>query len=306
MTGASNRIDYTQRMHRVLEYVDQNLDRPLELAEVAQLAHFSLFHFHRVFAAWVGETYGEYLRRRRLELAASRLLAQPRVPVLSIALSVGFGSTEAFSRAFKARFSCTPTAWRAREARQGNPDQLLRNRSQAGTRRLRDNTDSDSPSSEPVMKVSVIEWAPVRVAYLRHIGPYGAPLSRFWGETAYPWMISNNLVGQPRYGISHDDPGITAPEKCRYDAAVEVTGPLAAPANAALTTLPGGRYAVTAFRGTALEIGSAWDQLLREWLPSSGLQLDARPFIEHYSRDSTFDPADGTFTCELAVPVAPL
>ncbi|HEY3195909.1 MAG TPA: AraC family transcriptional regulator [Candidatus Dormibacteraeota bacterium] len=74
--------------------------------------NFSSFHFHRLFTAWFGETLGEYVRRRRLETAALRLVAQPRLPVLQVALSVGFGSTEAFARAFKARFGSTPTAWR--------------------------------------------------------------------------------------------------------------------------------------------------------------------------------------------------
>lgn len=155
-------------------------------------------------------------------------------------------------------------------------------------------------------KVSVVDRQPVKVAYLRHVGPYGEPLSRFWQNVAYPWMVSNELLGQPRYGVSHDDPTVTAPEKCRYDAAVEVTRPLAAPGNATTTTLPGGKYAVTPFRGTASQIGVVWNQLLRDWLPSSGLQLDSRPFLEHYNKDATFDPKTGVFTCEIAVPVAAL
>ena len=98
-------------MHRVLEHIDRNLDRELELRTLARVAHFSAFHFHRVFFAWTGETLGAYLRRRRIEIAAGRLAGQPKLPVLSVAISVGFGSTEAFARAFKARFGCTATQW---------------------------------------------------------------------------------------------------------------------------------------------------------------------------------------------------
>src|SRR4029077_8321665 len=98
---------------------------------LAEVAHFSPFHFHRLFAAWMGATLGDYLRRRRVELAAMRLLSQPRLAVLSAALSVGFGSGEAFARAFKARFGCSPSAWReqhgaGREAKR-NPDQAHSN-----------------------------------------------------------------------------------------------------------------------------------------------------------------------------------
>ena len=57
-------------MHGVLEHIDRHLDESLELATLAEVAHFSSFHFHRLFSAWMGETLGDYLRRRRLEVAA--------------------------------------------------------------------------------------------------------------------------------------------------------------------------------------------------------------------------------------------
>ena len=50
----------------------------------------------------------------------------------------------------------------------------------------------------------------------------------------------------------------------------------------------------------------AWDALLRDWLPKSGLQLDSRPFFEHYPVDGSYDPKTGRFSCDICVPVAPL
>jgi AraC-like DNA-binding protein len=95
---------------------NQVIEQPLDLGTLAAVAHFSPFHFHRLFSAWMGETLGDYLRRRKIEVAAMRLVAQPRVPVLHIALSVGFGSAEAFARAFRARFGFSPTSWRVQQA----------------------------------------------------------------------------------------------------------------------------------------------------------------------------------------------
>jgi len=68
-------IEYAQRMNKVLDYIDQHLDTPLDLLTLAEVAHFSTFHFHRVFLAWVGETLGDYMWRRRLEIAAVHLAA---------------------------------------------------------------------------------------------------------------------------------------------------------------------------------------------------------------------------------------
>jgi AraC family transcriptional regulator len=291
-------------MHRVLEHIDRRLDQELDLRALARVAHFSAFHFHRVFLSWTGETVGDYVRRRRLEIAASRLAGQPKLSILNVAVSVGFGSTEAFARAFKARFGCTASTWRASMAQQRNSGQELRNPGQVGGS---SGTDNDSTASKgAAMKVKVIERKPVKVTYLRHIGPYGQPLSEFWQRTVYPWMAANDQLGQPRYGISLDDPTITAADKCRYDAGVEIRGKITVPGNSQTTTIPGGQYAVTAFRGTADQIGGVWEAMLREWLPSSGLQLDARPFLEYYPTDASFEAKTGVFTCDIAIPVAPL
>jgi AraC family transcriptional regulator len=304
LTRRANLAEYSTRMHRVLEHIDRHLDRELDLRALARVAHFSAFHFHRVFFAWTGETVGDYLRRRRLEIAAIRLAGQPRLSILNVAVSVGFGSTEAFARAFKARFGCSASAWRIAMAQQRNPGQELRNPGQIDGTAGADNDGTVSTGA--AMQVKVIERKPVKVTYLRHVGQYGRPLSEFWQRTVYPWMAANDQLGQPRYGISLDDPMITAADKCRYDAGVEVRGKITVPGNSQTTTIPGGQYAVTAFRGTVDQIGGVWDAMLREWLPNSGMQLDARPFLEYYPTDASFDPKTGVFTCDIAIPVAQL
>jgi len=314
MALQDSRDEYARRMHKVQEHIDQHLDEALELANLAQVAHFSAFHFHRLFRAWMGETLGDYLRRRRLETAALRLITQPDEPVLNIALAVGFGSSEAFARAFKTRFGVTATVWREQQARQraqrlarensnpgqalGNPDQALNHPS------VEHGVSSPSPGSS--MKVTIAERAPAHIAYMRHIGPYGKPISDFWQHTFAPWMTTHKLMGAMRYGISHDDPAITAPDKCRYDACVEVPAGFAVPPPAISTTIPGGKYASTRYRGNGSDIGASWDGLLRDWLPASGMQLDGRPFFEYYPQDAQYDPKTGVFECDLCIPVVSL
>jgi len=297
-------------MHRVLEHIDQHLDEPLDLDALAEVALFSPYHFHRLFSAWMGETLGDYLRRRRLEVAAMRLAAQPHLSVLEASLSVGFGSAEAFARAFKAQFRCSPTSWRTQQAERrmtnSNPGQANRKIGQAPKATSAKHGVSPNLQPETSMNVQLIDRQPATVAYLRHVGPYGEPVSLFWQEKVYPWMAANRLLDHPRYGISHDDPSITAPEKCRYDACVEVPSQFVASGRVLRTTIPGGRYAALGFKGTAQQAPGAWAALLRDWLPSSGLQLDARPSFEHYPRGSTYDSKTGVFDCEICVPVAPL
>lgn len=304
MTRQDSRAEYAARMHRVLAHIDEHIDAPLDLARLARVAHFSEFHFHRLFAAWMGETLGDYVRRRRLAVAAQRLLAQPRLPVLAAALSVGWGSGEAFARAFKAHFGCSASQWRQQMRKLG---QAQRNPGQAPDFAPPEHGDSIHGPEEPAMTpVHLIDRAPVRIAYLRHLGAYGPPIHDFWMNQVSPWMAAHALFGRPRYGISHDDPSITAPQHCRYDAGVEVDEGFVPGPGVFIATLPGGRYASLAFEGTSEQMGAAWQYLLRNWLGDSGLQLDARPCFEHYPVDARYDAASGAFSCHIVVPVAPL
>lgn len=313
----TSRDEYTRRMQRVQEHIDRHLDAPLDLETLAGVAHFSPFHFHRLFSAWMGETPGDYLRRRRVETAAIRLLAQPRARVLDVALAVGFSSGEAFTRAFRQHYGAAPTAWRTRQqasreglriarARDRNSGQVLRKPDQAGGSAAPQDAGHVPHPPEPPMSVRLVELPPVTLACLRHVGPYGAPVLRVWQEHYYPWAALHGLLDRPRYGISHDDPAVTAPDLCRYDACAAVPDGFVATGAAFTTRLAGGRYAALEFEGTNAEVIDAWDALLRDWLPDSGLQLDARPSFEFYPPDAGYDPATGVFECRLCVPVVSL
>ena len=59
MIARDSHSEYVKRMRRVIEHIDQHLDEPLELNTLAKVAHFSSFHFHRLFSAWMGETLGD-------------------------------------------------------------------------------------------------------------------------------------------------------------------------------------------------------------------------------------------------------
>lgn len=294
-------------MHAVLRHIDAHLAEALTLAQLAEVAHFSPFHFHRLFAACMGgETLGDYLSRRRIELAAGRMLAQPRLSVLELALAVGFGSGEAFSRAFKSRFGSTPTAWRTRMRQDRNLDQLRRKIDQAAAEPTLNTGASLFNQEARAMNVRLVERPETAVTYLRYEGPLGLPVQAFWRQRVRPWLQQNDLQDRALFGISHDDPGISDPERCRYDAAAELPPGFLAGPRRLTSVLPGGRYATLPFYGRSDRIGEAWTGLLRDWLPESGWQLDHRPCFEHYPVGAKVDGQTGEFECEICIPVASL
>ena len=319
----TDRRGYTARINRVMDHIDAHLGETLDLGTLAGVARLSPFHFHRLFQALTGETLAERVRRRRLEVAAGWMLTTPEATALAIALDVGFNSAEAFSRAFRAYFGMTPTAWRRggyrawaerrclalskirqgdRKAYQAVMEAFLQDPELWPTGHVPRTEGGDQ------MDVSIKTIPDTRVAYLRHVGPYGGSgIAAAWQRFA-AWCGAAGLM-QPRrrmFGVCLDDPTITPPEKCRYDCAVEVDAAFTPSGEIGLETVAGGRYACARFSGVAAEVREAWNRLVVGWLPQSRYQPDDRPALEIYEPDFVVDEKTGAFPCLLCMPVRPL
>jgi AraC family transcriptional regulator len=318
----TSRRAYVARINRVVNYIDAHLADLLDLDTLAGVAHFSPWHFHRIFQGMTGETLADCVRRHRLEAAAQRLLRQPAQAALHIALDVGFASAEVFSRSFKAHFDCTPTVWRRghwklwaaqhadqlRKIRQGQHKEY-----QDTILVFRQDSDiwpaSQTPLSEGFsMRITIQEMPAARVAYLRHTGPFGLGVSRAW-ESFASWAGARGLMNPRRkmWGISHDNPNVTAPEHLRYDCCIEVDDKFQPEGDIGVQNIAGGQFACLLFTGTPLAIGDAWTHLYGQWMPSSGYQpTGTSPPYELYTEDFAVDPNTGAFSCLLCAPVQPL
>lgn len=114
-----------KRLRKVANHVDANLDKSLSLDDLADIAHLSRFHFERVFADYSGETPVARVRRLRLEVARRRIEAGQAGSMLDLAFDSGYGSAEAFSRAFSACHGLPPSRVRPKE-RQPTPIRIER------------------------------------------------------------------------------------------------------------------------------------------------------------------------------------
>ncbi len=267
--------DYKKRILRVLVHIQQRLDEPLRLDELAAIACFSPFHFHRVFRGMVGESVKEHIRRLRLERAASQLRAG-RLPVTEIALDAGYSSHEAFTRAFNCCFGVSPSAFRVRR-RQSAPEveSGLHYRREGPVTRFRAQPGGST-------KVEIKKIKPLRVAFMRHVGPY-KHAGATW-DKLLPILGKEGLLGgNPMFiGISHDDPEVTLPARLRYDACVTVDQRFQGENDVGIQTIVGGEYAVTTHQGPYDKLGDTYAALLGQWLPRSGRELANNPCFEVY------------------------
>jgi len=308
----STRAEYDRRVNRAIDHVRGHLGEVLTLTELARVAAFSPFHFHRVFSALTGETLFAYIQRQRIEKAAGVLAAGGEPTILEVAIDHGFSSAATFARAFRARFGTSATEWRRGGARRWSEphrrkmSKQIRKPGKASARRR-----SDTPPThigEATMGVVVRELATQHVAYMRHVGPYGTRgIPELWMRLRR-WMDTRGLevASTVRLGIAYDDAGITEPAKCSYDACVVVPAGFVPDRWVNLMDVTGGRYAVTAFHGTAHQIECAWHEVFADWLPGSGYQTDDRACFEIYRGAPPAGAKNGAFRCDLCLPVRAL
>jgi AraC family transcriptional regulator len=105
-------MDWLANLNRALHYVEENLDEDIDLKEAARLAHCSEYHFSRMFSFLAGVSLSEYIRRRRLTLAAFELQTSD-LRIVDVAVKYGYRSADAFSRAFQALHGIPPSAVRS-------------------------------------------------------------------------------------------------------------------------------------------------------------------------------------------------
>jgi AraC family transcriptional regulator len=281
--------DYKQRLLRVLVHIQGHLDESLALDELAGLACFSPFHFHRIFKGMVGESVKEHVRRLRLERAAGRLKLGAQ-PVVQIAMEAGYESHEAFTRSFRSAFGVSPSGFRSsnQQARVAAAPSGLHF---ADGRRV-GHFKTIQPGGKK-MEVKIVQRPALRVAFMRHVGPYSA-VGKTW-ERFLPLLGKEGLLGGDTQfiGICHDDPEVTPQDRVRYDACVSIDERFSPVREIGVQVIAGGEYAMTTHFGPYDKLGQTYARLLGQWLPRSGRQLRSCPCFEVYLNDPQgTDPKD--------------
>lgn len=293
------RQTYHERMLRVLVHIQNHLDEALSLEELARVAHFSPYHFHRIFQGMVGETLMTHVRRLRLERAAMRLKAGDQ-PVTQIAFEAGYETHEAFTRAFRAMFDASPTEFRQlHQPIEMGPAPSGVHFSPEGL-----NTFQPQETGGSKMEASIKRLDPMRVAFVRHTGPYHE-CGQAWQQLC-GWAGPKGLFGpQTRMlGLCHDDPQVTPPDKVRYDACMTVDGSVEPEGKVGVQEVAGGDYATALHQGPYENLAQTYAQLCGEWIPAQGREIAGAPSVEVYLNDPNTTPPEQLRT-EVHVPLAP-
>lgn len=273
--------DHIYRVHLAISYLHAHFDQDIQLADLAKAAHFSPYHFHRIFTAIQHETPNDYLRRVRIERAANLLMIHPPIPMQEIALSCGFKSQALFSRAFRNHFGMTARDWRKGE--QWTLDGLSYNWRQQNDKNI-ENTTQDSKNCKvsqankaiespndlafeaaleaarngelpkPISALKIEKMPSYRWVYFWQHGVALEQMFTLWQRVAR-WGQEQGLTNANSRLVSRmiDNPNVTDHQRCEYAVGLLVDADFKAERNMLVADIAAGHYLVVDFCGTVAD-----------------------------------------------------
>ncbi len=252
---------YDQRFERVTDYIANHLTQEIDLFTLAEVAHLSSYHFHRVYHAISGETIANTVKRLRLEKAVNALV-QTQLSIKEIAKQSGFQSIAVFTRVFKLQYGFPPAQYRLQGShlRFVVPEQR---RTLHGEIRL-----LELPALDGVQRTH-------HGSYL-HIARAFNPLFR-WAQSSNTMPCVTHVIG-----IYPDDPFSMPEKQLTSHACLIFDSPVLIPANLEPIKISGGLHAVLRHQGPYADMRLAYQWLYGEWLPKSGYLVADSPVFEIY------------------------
>ena len=269
--------DYVARVNRAIDHIVRNLAAPLRLEDVAEVAYFSPFHFHRVFRSLIGETLSDFVKRLRLERALTLMSHRPDRSLTKIAFDVGFSSSSDFSRVFKKRFGLPPSAFDLEAYRRENREALKWSTDDPDAAHLlRRLPPGENPDG---FEIELVDLPARCVAYVRVLDPFRPDIVPQAYERLLAWAETRGLADGQWLGYMWEDPEIVALPDCRYDAGLVV--PAFKPEG------EDGRFDFPPMTVAQVEIKGGidleqrcLDWFFRTWLPASKYVPDSQPSFE--------------------------
>ena len=279
--GTAASADYIARVNRAIDYITHHLDASLKLDDVARVACFSPYHFHRIFKTLAGETLATFVKRVRLERALYLLSHRDGTRLTDVALACGFSSSGEFSRSFKAQYGVAPRDFDVQAFRGDRRNEMLASLTDASNRHL---LAPLPPGENPDGFVVRRRDLPARtVAYLRVTRPFEEGRVTGAVDDLLAWADARGLADGQWLGYMWDDPEIVALDMCRYDVGVEVPPNTPVDGRVGRIEFPAMHVAEIDIQGAIDVEQRAIDWMYRTWLPASGCAPDHQPAFEAWN-----------------------
>lgn len=295
--------EYKNRIHRVFQYIDENLDSNLSLEVISEVAFFSPFHFHRIFKAITQETLNGYITRQRIEKSASDLINH-NIGVSEICLKYGFNDNSTFTRTFKKYYGVNPT-----EFRKQNPNKFSK------IRQLESKNGQEYPDYEKYIciinnlekwmqmnaKIEIRETPELNLAGVSHVGVSG--IENAFGKLT-KWANSKGLLNDPEAKMGrvfYDSFKVTEPAKVRMSIVLVTNELFETESGINKITINKGKCIVGRFEITPDDFEKSWTGLFI-WMNENGYKKSTDNPFEIYHNDFRTHP-ENKFIVDFHIPI---
>ena len=298
---------YTEHRGRIniaLAYIDTHLDSELPLEKIANVAHYSPFHFHRIFKTVTGEALNAYIIRKRIEKAASILIRRKDISISELSLQYGFNSNSSFTRTFKKYYSISPS-----EFRKISPSKYSKIR-KVESKNGQENSIFEKYICNSInhkkwitmqAKVEIKNMPELQAAYITQIGTDGIEHSF---ERLLRWGRSKGLLENPEakmVRVFHDSFKITASDKVRMSICLLTNDPFEIEEEIGKTSIEKGKHIVGRFEITSNDFKKSWSSLF-VWMNENGYKKAPQNPFEIYHNDPREHP-ENKYIVDLLIPI---
>jgi AraC family transcriptional regulator len=280
-------MNYFKKISQCIEYIEENLQKELVLQEIARQAGMSLYHCHRIFSALTGYSLKEYIRKRRLSLAAIELV-KTKKRIIDIAYEYSYETPESFSRAFRQFFSVNPNLYR-------RGDYCIELLEKIDIYTIRSSIKPGGKMTEP----EIIEKPAFKVMgyvletnYLN--GDNFKEIPKFWDEVMAKGLLQKiplKIDPDCCLGICID---FREDGKMKYIIGYAVESLDHIPSGQYGITVPAAKYAVFTAKGKMPEsIQNTVKYIYQDWFPNSEHERANQPEFELYDKKRLANPENG-------------
>ena len=292
------RREYLKRINSVLDFIENNLDADLSLEYLSRKAHYSSYHFHRVFLTVVNERLNEFINRKRLERIASILLVEPNSTLKDLAYKYGFNSDNSFSRAFKKYYGISPTKFKS------EGKEILSNIGiePFSLEEYICSIDNIKQWIKMNTQITIKELPELKLASISHIGGFEKAGNMF--QRLMEWGHQEGVLDTSNFKaltIYHDNPNVTHTAKVRFSTCVTIVKSIKADGEIREHKLKKGIYAVGHFEIKAEEISKAWKSMCI-WVIENKYEFRDGDYFEMYHNDHTTHP-EQKFILDIGIPL---
>jgi len=292
--------EYIRRINLARNYIDKNLDQDLNLAILAKIAHYSPFHFHRLFTGVTGENPNKYILRLRIERAAYQIKKQNSLSISEIAFRNGFVSNSNFSKAFKKYYGISPSYLRKNADKFSKIRQVKSKNGQLQIEITNDFRKMEHLNLiQSTTPITIRKIPDVKVAYVNYVGAFDKIGDAY--AIIMKWAKGVDLDPVKSITRFHDSPEVTEISQVRQSACVEIKGEYPTSDDISFSTIEGGKHAVGNFDLVMSELDTAW-QTMMLWVAEHELIPDERKTsFEVYHKTSKEVPVK--MQIEIFVPI---